>query len=99
VEGLLYYVCLAGPREGLIGMQERLLKKETMDLLSRQPSCIEPVVQGLVSTYRNGKQDVVVRNYAFHYLSFLHDRVSDDLRGFIGRALWSAPQHGEVVAR
>ena len=87
VEGLLYYLGLSGPCDGLVGLQERVLKRETMDLLSGQPAHIERVVQGLVSVYRDGKQDVAVRKYAARCLNILWDRASDDLRGVIQHAL------------
>lgn len=90
VDGLITYLRTRGAREGLAGMQERLLKSAAMNLLLRQTGRADEVVRGLISVCRDRKQDVVVRTYALHYLRFMYEGAAEDLRGFIRLALWDA---------
>ena len=87
VDGLLYYLALRGPRAGLVGLQERMLKRETMDLISGQAAHADKVVHGLLSLFRDERQDAAVRKHAVHCLNHLADHVTEELRGAIRRAL------------
>lgn len=90
VDGLFVYLRSQGPREGLLGMQERMLKSFVMDLLIKQPGPLDRIANGLASVSRDANQDAIVREYAVLYLGFCFSQTAESARGTIHAALADA---------
>ena len=96
VEGLFLYLSNCGPRDGLVGMEERLLKSAVIDLLVKQPAMSGEIANGLISIYRDTKQDPAIREHAVFYLGSCFDKASPRLRETIRVLLVDAATQGDI---
>lgn len=87
------YAFLAGSELGRgTESRERWLRNDIMDKLVDQESAPEGLANRLVLIYEDHEQDVVIRDYAVQHMPWIYERVGDDEKASLSKAMWRATE-------